>query len=273
MLNPFMETLALEVTRALQFFYTSTQYQPGQSHLPVRRLRDDSRTGPGRLPSAPKSMRWWPILSPTWGIIRRSSSVSCAGCAGAAWSQLRPRHAEVRRMIPINLLPHRAVRRKAQQRQFLVLAATDRRRSASARSFWCTASWRSASRRRTIAQSLSREPRSPSSTSRSTRSRSSRSRPSSLLARKRVVESLQANRTEAVRLLDQLVRQLPGRALPEADQADRRCGQRRQGYATSNARVSTLDAQLRGLTLAGGAKAGRDQGGQARQTPTSTSST
>ena len=60
-----------------------------------------------------------------------------------------------------------------------------------------------------------------------------------LLARKRVVESLQTNRTETVRLLDQLVRQLPDGIYLKAV---KQTGQRVNfvGYATSNARVSTL---------------------------------
>ncbi|MEO8009469.1 MAG: PilN domain-containing protein [Betaproteobacteria bacterium] len=60
-----------------------------------------------------------------------------------------------------------------------------------------------------------------------------------LLARKRVVESLQTNRTETVRLLDQLVRQLPdGVYLKSIKQTGLRVNV--IGYATSNARVSTL---------------------------------
>jgi type IV pilus assembly protein PilN len=60
-----------------------------------------------------------------------------------------------------------------------------------------------------------------------------------LLARKQVVETLQANRTEAVHILDQLVRQLPdGIYLKSVKQT----GPRIQlvGYAQSSARVSTL---------------------------------
>jgi type IV pilus assembly protein PilM len=38
-LQPFMETLALEVTRALQFFFTSTVVQPGRPDRAGRRLR------------------------------------------------------------------------------------------------------------------------------------------------------------------------------------------------------------------------------------------
>ena len=60
-----------------------------------------------------------------------------------------------------------------------------------------------------------------------------------LLARKQVVETLQANRTEAVHILDQLVRQLPdGIYLRSVKQT----GPKIQlvGYAQSSARVSTL---------------------------------
>lgn len=60
-----------------------------------------------------------------------------------------------------------------------------------------------------------------------------------LLARKQVVETLQANRTEAVHLLDQLVRQLPdGVYLKSVKQNGARVTL--DGYAQSNARVSTL---------------------------------
>ena len=60
-----------------------------------------------------------------------------------------------------------------------------------------------------------------------------------MLSRKKVVESLQANRTEAVRLLDQLVRQLPdGLYLKAIKQTGDVVNV--VGYATSNARVSTL---------------------------------
>src|SRR6266542_5926045 len=60
-----------------------------------------------------------------------------------------------------------------------------------------------------------------------------------LLARKQVVETLQANRSEAVHLLDQLVRQLPdGVYLRSIKQTGPKVTL--VGYAQSNARVSTL---------------------------------
>ena len=66
-----------------------------------------------------------------------------------------------------------------------------------------------------------------------------------LLARKQVVETLQANRTEAVHLLDQLVRQLPdGIYLRSVKQNGARVTL--TGYAQSNARVSTLMRNIEG---------------------------
>ncbi len=60
-----------------------------------------------------------------------------------------------------------------------------------------------------------------------------------LLARKQVVETLQTNRTDAVHLLDQIVRQLPdGIYLRSVKQVDTKVTL--IGYAQSNARVSTL---------------------------------
>jgi type IV pilus assembly protein PilN len=60
-----------------------------------------------------------------------------------------------------------------------------------------------------------------------------------VLARKQVVETLQANRSEAVHLLDQMVRQLPdGIYLKSIRQSGAKVTL--SGYAQSNARVSTL---------------------------------
>jgi type IV pilus assembly protein PilN len=66
-----------------------------------------------------------------------------------------------------------------------------------------------------------------------------------VLARKQVVETLQANRNEAVHLLDQLVRQLPeGVYLQSVKQTDKKVTI--VGYAQSNARVSTLMRNIEG---------------------------
>lgn len=64
-----------------------------------------------------------------------------------------------------------------------------------------------------------------------------------LLARKQIVETLQANRTEAVHLLDQLVRQLPdGIYLKSVKQNVDKINL--TGYAQSNARIATLMRNL-----------------------------
>jgi type IV pilus assembly protein PilN len=60
-----------------------------------------------------------------------------------------------------------------------------------------------------------------------------------LLARKQIIETLQADRAQTVHLLDQIVRQMPeGVYLRSLTQ--RGLGINVQGYAQSNARVSTL---------------------------------
>jgi len=65
----------------------------------------------------------------------------------------------------------------------------------------------------------------------------------SLLDRKKVVEDLQADRSQAVHLLDQMVRQLPGGMYLKAiKQTDKKVNI--QGYTQSNARVSTLMRNL-----------------------------
>ena len=66
-----------------------------------------------------------------------------------------------------------------------------------------------------------------------------------LLARKQIVETLQTNRTEAVHLLDQLVRQLPdGIYLKGVRQSGDKINL--TGYAQSNARIATLMRNLDG---------------------------
>jgi type IV pilus assembly protein PilN len=66
-----------------------------------------------------------------------------------------------------------------------------------------------------------------------------------LLARKQIVETLQTNRTEAVHLIDQIVRQIPdGIYLRSVKQTDSRVTL--IGFAQSNARVSTLMRNIEG---------------------------
>ncbi len=140
-------------------------------------------------------------------------------------------------MIPINLLPHRAARRKAQQQQFFILAGmtialagvivfavhtifSERIENQDARNKYLESEIVVLDKQIDEIKKLKEQTQA-------------------LLARKRVVETLQANRTETVRLLDQLVRQLPdGIYLKSVKQTGQRVNV--VGYATSNARVSTL---------------------------------
>jgi type IV pilus assembly protein PilN len=140
-------------------------------------------------------------------------------------------------MIPINLLPHRAERRKAQQRQFMAMAGiaaavgialvivvhgllAQRIDNQERRNRYLNDKIAELDKQIDEIQKLKEQTQA-------------------MLSRKKVVESLQANRTEAVRLLDQLVRQLPdGLYLKGVKQTGDVVNV--TGFATSNARVSTL---------------------------------
>jgi type IV pilus assembly protein PilN len=140
-------------------------------------------------------------------------------------------------MIPINLLPHRAERRRAMQRQFIALAVL----IAILGGFvWFTGHQflegriDNQNRRNDFLQARIAELDKQIDEIKKLKEQTQ-----ALLARKRVVESLQSNRTESVRLLDQLVRQLPdGIYLKSIKQTGAKVNV--IGYATSNARVSTL---------------------------------
>jgi type IV pilus assembly protein PilN len=140
-------------------------------------------------------------------------------------------------MIPINLLPHRAERRKALQRQFIALATLT---AILGGLVWFTGhgflEGRIDNQNR---RNAFLETRIAELDKQIDEIKKLKEQTQALLARKRVVESLQTNRTESVRLLDQLVRQLPdGIYLKSIKQTGARVNV--IGYATSNARVSTL---------------------------------
>ena len=140
-------------------------------------------------------------------------------------------------MIPINLLPHREVRRKAQQRQFgglaLIAAIAAIVAVIAVHGFLATRIENQQARNRFLDGEIAKLDKQIDEI------KKLKEQTSALLARKRVVESLQSNRTEAVRLLDQLVRQLPdGLYLKQVKQTGDIVNI--TGYATSNARVSTL---------------------------------
>ena len=140
-------------------------------------------------------------------------------------------------MIPINLLPHRAERRKAQQRQFLVMVAGMAGVAIGivvlVHGFLAQRIDNQERRNRYLNDQIVALDKQIDEI------KKLKEQTQALLARKKVVESLQSNRTEAVRLLDQLVRQLPdGLYLKNVKQTGDTVNV--VGYATSNARVSTL---------------------------------
>lgn len=144
-------------------------------------------------------------------------------------------------MIPINLLPHRAQKRAAQQKQFFIMAA----------GMACVGLGVVILVHGVFAQRIDEQVRRNEYLTHEIGALNKqidqikvlREQTRSLIARKNVVEALQANRTEAVRLLDQLVRQLPeGLYLKSIKQTDASVNV--QGFANSNARVSTLMRNL-----------------------------
>lgn len=144
-------------------------------------------------------------------------------------------------MIRINLLPHRALKRKALQRQFFIVAAVVALFGAG---IWFIVHSLLADR---IEDQLARnqylEQKIVELDKQIAEIQKLREQTAQLLARKKVVESLQANRAEAVHLLDELVRQLPdGVYLKAVKQTGQRVAI--NGYAQSNARVSTLMRNL-----------------------------
>ena len=144
-------------------------------------------------------------------------------------------------MIRINLMPHRALRRDALKRQFIGVAVAvallgvgiwflvhtiyaDRIEDQQGRNKYLEAQIVELDKQIAEIRKL-------------------REQTAQLLARKKVVESLQANRAEAVHLLDELVRQLPdGVYLKGVKQTGLKVAI--SGYAQSNARVSTLMRNL-----------------------------
>ena len=144
-------------------------------------------------------------------------------------------------MIRINLLPHRALKRKALQRQFFVVAAAVALVGAGiwflVHSLLADQIEDQLARNRFLEQEIVELDKQIAEI------KKLREQTAQLLARKKVVESLQANRAEAVHLLDELVRQLPdGVYLKAVKQSGQRVAI--NGYAQSNARVSTLMRNL-----------------------------
>ena len=140
-------------------------------------------------------------------------------------------------MIRINLLPHREQKRQARQRQFVSLAIGLAILGAAVVLLVHVAfGWQlevQDSRNGLLKTEIAKLDSQIKEIDKL------REQTQALLARKQIVETLQSNRTEAVHLLDQMVRQLPdGIYLKSLRQAGAKVTL--VGYAQSSARVSTL---------------------------------
>jgi len=144
-------------------------------------------------------------------------------------------------MIRVNLLPHREEKRKRRQQQFLTLAVL----SGIVGAVVAGAVWFLLDRQ--VDQQTQNVNYMKSEIAKLDKQieeiQKIREETASLLAKKQVVENLQANRSEPVQLLDQLLRQLPeGVYLKSVKQQGPKVNV--MGYAQSNARVSTLMRNL-----------------------------
>jgi type IV pilus assembly protein PilN len=146
-------------------------------------------------------------------------------------------------MIRVNLLPHRELRRRRQQQQFFVMLGGVIVLGAA---IWLLVHTTLGNRYET---QLSRNKYLQGEIAKLDKEiediRKLREMTASLLARKKVVETLQTNRSEVVNLLDELPRQLPdGIYLKGVKQQGPRVTI--NGYTQSQARVSTLMRNLEG---------------------------
>ena len=140
-------------------------------------------------------------------------------------------------MIRLNLLPHREQKRQARKRQFVSLAISLSILAVAVIALvhvvMNTQIENQESRNKLLKTEIAKLDEQIKEIDKL------REQTQALLARKQVVETLQTNRTDAVHLLDQVVRQLPdGIYLRLVKQTDTRVTL--TGYAQSNARVSTL---------------------------------
>jgi len=139
--------------------------------------------------------------------------------------------------VRINLLPHREQKRQARQRQFislaLSLAVLGLAIVALVHGVLAAQIENQKDRNNLLKKEIAKLDEQIKEIDRL------RDQIQAVLARKQVVETLQANRSEAVHLLDQLVRQLPdGIYLKSVKQVGPKVTV--SGYAQSNARVSTM---------------------------------
>jgi type IV pilus assembly protein PilN len=140
-------------------------------------------------------------------------------------------------MIRVNLLPHREMKRAAQQRSFIIAAVAMVALGAGVvflvHGVLASRIENQQARNKYLDEQIAILDKQIEEI------RRLREQTQQLLARKRVVETLQSNRAEVVQLFDQIARQLPdGIYLRNIKQTGTKVNI--AGYAQSNARVSTL---------------------------------
>jgi type IV pilus assembly protein PilN len=137
----------------------------------------------------------------------------------------------------VNLLPHREERRKAARQHFYVIAGGTAIVGAlivvAMHGFYAAKIEAQDERNRFLKSEIAKLDKEIAEINKL------KSEIQALLARKQIIETLQADRAQTVHLLDELVRQMPeGVYLKSVTQ--RGLGVNVLGYAQSNARVSTL---------------------------------
>jgi len=144
-------------------------------------------------------------------------------------------------MMRINLLPHREIRRKLQQQQFFIALGVVVAVGLAIVGFVHYTLDQQFEEQKSRNQYLTEEIEKVDK--QIAEINKVKEQTAALLARKNVVETLQANRSEVVHLLDQLVRQLPDGVYLKAI---KQTGQKVAitGYTQSQARVSTLMRNL-----------------------------
>ncbi|MFN9152813.1 MAG: PilN domain-containing protein [bacterium] len=140
-------------------------------------------------------------------------------------------------MIRVNLLPHRQMKRAAQKRAFIIAAVAMIVLGAAVvflvHGVLASRIEAQSARNKFLDEQIVIVNKQIEDI------RRTREQTAQLLARKRVVETLQSNREEVVQLFDQIARQLPdGVYLRNIKQTGTKINI--AGYAQSNARVSTL---------------------------------
>ena len=144
-------------------------------------------------------------------------------------------------MIRINLLPHRELKRKRQQQQFFVMLGSVAVLGAGI--WFAVHTFLNGELENQQQRNAYLESEIAVLNKQIDEIRKLKEQITALLQRKKVVESLQANRAETVYLLDQLVRQMPdGVYLKSITQKGARVTI--SGFAQSNARVSTFMRNL-----------------------------